>query len=97
MIPDGTYRAVVDRIEDGLATLEVEREDGCLVALTVEATALPPAARTADAVLTVTLEDGALASARHDPSGTAARRRALRERFERLSSRPPEADDESES
>ncbi len=27
MLPDGTYTAVVDRIEDGIATLEVDTED----------------------------------------------------------------------
>lgn len=92
MIPDGTYTAVVDRIEDELAVLEVEVGDA-VDELVVEATALPAAAGRADAVLTVDIEDGDLVAATHDSAETAGRRERARERFDRLSSRPPSTDD----
>lgn len=92
MIPDGTHAAVVDRIEEGHAVLEVET-DGGVDELVVEAATLPAAARQADAVLTVELVDGGLVEATYDPVATADRRETARERFDRLSSRPP-SDDE---
>jgi hypothetical protein len=92
VIPDGSYTAVVDRIEEGLAVLEVERHEG-VDELVVEATALPADARRADAVLTVELADGEMVEAASDTSATASRRRELQDRFDRLSSRPPAEDD----
>jgi hypothetical protein len=94
VIPDGTYTAVVDRIEEGLAALEVERSEA-VDELVVEATALPAGARRADAVLTVELADGELVGATHDASTTATRRRELQDRFDRLSSRLPDDEDET--
>lgn len=93
MIPDGTYAAVLDRIEDGLATLQVEDGDD-LHALVVDEGKLPAEARRGDAVLRVVVEDGDLADATYDPEATADRREAAQDRFDRLSRRPP--DDEEE-
>jgi len=94
MLPDGTYTAIVDRIEDGIATLEVRSEDG-LTALEAEATELPAEARTADAVLEITVADSALADLTHDPDETADRASEAQSRFDRLSKRPPRDGDDT--
>lgn len=86
---DGTYTAVVDRIEDGLATLQVEDDGRLLDELTVEPSTLPARARRADAVVRVEIVADAVAAAWYDPRETAARERATQDRFDRLSRRPP--------
>ncbi|MGB9951883.1 DUF3006 domain-containing protein [Haloarcula marismortui] len=88
MVPDGTYTAVVDRIEDGIATLELEAEDD-LYALDIEAAELPAEARTADAVLEVTVVDAALADVTYEADETVDRASEAQRRFDRLSKRPP--------
>lgn len=91
MIPDGEYTAVVDRIEAGVAALELDLEDGP-AELRVEADALPERARRADAVLAVVVCDGDLVEATHDEAETERRRERAQDRFDRLSRRPPRDD-----
>lgn len=93
MIPDGTYTAVLDRIEDALATLEIEDGDA-LHSLVVDETRLPATARHQDAVLTVVIEDGDLLEASYDPEETTERGERAQDRFDRLSERPPQDDEE---
>jgi hypothetical protein len=88
MIPDGSYRAVLDRVEGDLAVLEVAGHDGP-VELTVEHARLPEPGRSADSVFAVTVRDGDVRTATYDAGGTAARATDARERFDRLSERPP--------
>lgn len=88
MIPDGTYEAVVDRVEDGLATLELD--DGTSRhELVVDPGDLPPPARRADAVLSVEIADGDLIDATYDEAATEDRAAAAQDRFDRLSRRLP--------
>lgn len=87
MIPDGTYTAVVDRIEDGLATLELA-DDGDRYELVVDPEELPDPACHADAVLHVAVDDGDLVDATYDDAETEARRERSQSRFDRLSRRP---------
>ncbi|MGB9930558.1 DUF3006 domain-containing protein [Haloarcula amylolytica] len=94
MLPDGTYTAVIDRIEDGIATLEVDTEDG-LSALETEVAELPAEAQAADAVLEVTIEDSGLADVTHEPDETADRASEAQRRFDRLSKRPPRDGDDT--
>ncbi|EMA20852.1 DUF3006 domain-containing protein [Haloarcula argentinensis] len=94
MLPDGTYTAIVDRIEDGIATLEVRTEDG-LSALDIAAAELPANARTADVVLEITVADSALADVSPEPEETADRASEAQRRFDRLSKRPPQDDDDT--
>ncbi len=103
MIPDDTYTAVVDRVEDGLATLELtaaadadETDDSGgserrreRHELVVDPETLPPDARRADAVLRVTVRDGDLADATYDETETEDRAESAQDRFDRLSKRPP--------
>lgn len=91
MIPNGAYSAVVDRIEDGLAALEVETEAG-LAELLVDPVELPEPAKTADAVLRIQIIDGSLAEANYLPEETESRKKDAQSRFDRLSQRPPEQD-----
>jgi len=93
-LPNGEYTAVVDTIEDGLATVFFER-DGDEVGNTVlDASELPSDAQHADAILSVTLTDGYIKSASYNPEATDTRAEAAQDRFDRLSERPP-ADDDS--
>jgi len=92
-LPNGEYTAVVDAIEDGLATVFFER-DGEEVGNTVlDASELPSDAQHADAVLSVTLNDGNIESASYNPEATDTRAEAAQDRFDRLSERPPADDD----
>ena len=92
MLPDGTYTAVVDRIEAGIATLEVDTADE-LYALEIEGTELPAEARTADAVIEITDVDAALTDVTYEAAETADRASESQRRFDRLSKRPPRDDD----
>jgi len=92
MIPDGTYTAVVDRIEDSLATLEVDGDDE-LYSLTVEEHELPDPARHADAILDIEIIDETLLGVDYDEAATEARKAQAQDRFDKLSQRPPRDDD----
>jgi hypothetical protein len=94
MIPDGEYTAVVDRIEDGLATVLLEEDETDAYELLVEPAELPEDGQHANAVLTVEVRDGDLVEANYEASETAERRESAQSRFDRLSERPPSADDE---
>ena len=94
-LPDGEYTAVVDNVEDGLATVFFERDGEEQGDAVLEATRLPPDARHADAVLSVTLGDGRIGAASYDPEETADRSEAAQSRFDRLSRRPPSESDDA--
>lgn len=91
MIPDGSYTAVVDRIEDGLATLEVGGGDD-LYELVVDAEALPEDGRHQDAILNVDVESDELVGATYDESATVERKEDAQSRFDRLSERPSDSE-----
>lgn len=78
--------AVVDRVEDGTAALELD--DGQRRELLVDADRLPDPARRADAVLEVTVDGDTVLAASYDPEATRRRARRARERFDRLAERP---------
>jgi hypothetical protein len=94
MIPDGTYTAVVDRIEDGLAALVIEADGSDADELLVEPAELPADGRHANAVLSVEIRDGELVETSYDSADTEQRRDSAQRRFDRLSRRPPSDDDE---
>jgi hypothetical protein len=89
MIPDGTYTAVVDRIEDGLVAMEVTTDEQ-RHELLVSVGELPAEARQADAVLEIEVRDGDPVAARYDPAATEDRADKAQSRFDQLSRRPPE-------
>ena len=92
MSPDGDYTAVVDRIEDALATLEVSGDDD-RYSLVVDEKTLPETARHADAVLDITVVDEELTAVEYDPDETGRRAKTAQARFDRLAERPPNGDD----
>lgn len=92
-LPDGEYTAVVDNVEDGLATVFFEADGEDVGDAILDATVLPEEARHADAILSVTVRDGALVHADYRPERTESRREAAQDRFDRLSRRPPSDDD----
>lgn len=92
-LPDGEYIAVIDNVEDGLATVFFERhgeEQGNTV---LEATKLPSDAQHADAVLSVTVSGGEIEDFSYKPKETSNRAEAAQDRFDQLSKRPPSEED----
>jgi len=92
-LPNGEYTAVVDTIEDGLATVFFERDGDEVGNAVLDASELPSDAQHADAILSVTLSDGDIESASYNPEATDTRAEAAQDRFNRLSERPPADDD----
>lgn len=92
MVSDGTYAATVDRIEEGRAVVLVERDGEVVDEFLVDADRLPADAGEGT-VLEIELRSGELRDLRADPDTTEERRRRLRDRFDRLSERPPDGDD----
>ncbi|QLH77244.1 DUF3006 domain-containing protein [Halosimplex rubrum] len=92
-LDDGTYTAVVDSVEDGFATVFFERDGDEVGNAVVESSDLPESARHADAILSVDIEGGTVASYDYDPERTESRNEAAQNRFDQLSSRPPSAED----
>jgi len=95
-LPDGEYTAVVDGIEDGLARVFFEQDDEEKGNAVVEADILPDSGQHADAILSVTIEDGTIETATYQPAETADRQTKAQDRFDSLSERPPSKDDENE-
>lgn len=93
-LDDGTYTAVVDSVEDGLATVFFEADGTEVGSAVLDAAALPEPGREADAVVTARVEDGAVVEWTADAEATADRAERAQSRFDRLSSRPPSDDDE---
>ena len=89
MLSDGTYTAVLDRIEDGLAALEVTA-DGDRREVTVPVDRLPADASRVDSVVTVEVVDGVIETVAYDPEATTARAERAQSRFDRLSERLPD-------
>ncbi|RCU45990.1 DUF3006 domain-containing protein [Haloplanus salinus] len=88
-LADGCYTAVVDSVEDGVATVFFEDDGEAVGDAVLDASALPEAARRADAVLRVTVRDGSLVGSEYDAERTADRADRAQERFDRLAERPP--------
>lgn len=89
MTLDGTYTAVLDRIEDDLAVLEVSDDDDDTHELVVDVADLPEEGRHPDAVFEVEVSDGEIETATYDELQTEAGKEEAQDRFDRLSSRPP--------
>ncbi|WP_226023335.1 DUF3006 domain-containing protein [Halomicrobium salinisoli] len=92
-IPDDRYDAVVDRIEEGLATLELDGDED-RYELVIDEASLPEAGQHEGAVYEIAVEDDRLVDARYDEEATEERSEAAQERFDRLSERPPDDDEE---
>lgn len=85
--------AVLDRFEGDLAVLVLEAGGETVGEKVVDRAALPEDARHADAVLELTLEVGDIVAVAYDADETEERGETAQSRFDRLSRRPPGADD----
>jgi hypothetical protein len=92
-LEDGTYTAVVDSIEDGLATVFFEADGEDVASATLDADVLPAEDRHEDAIYTVDVEAGEVTQWEYDAEETTERAEAAQDRFDRLSSRPPKDDE----
>lgn len=92
-LSDGEYTAVVDSIEDGLATVFFEQDGDEVGDAVVDADILPARGQHADAILSVTIRDSSVDEISYEPAETTERSEAAQRRFDRLSSRPPSNDD----
>jgi len=95
-LPDGSYTAVVDAIEDGLATVFFEQDGVEKGNAVLDAEILPDSGQHADAILSVTIEDETIQSASYEPEQTADRQATAQDRFDSLSERPPSKDEQNE-
>ena len=94
-VADGTYTAVVDRIEDDLAVILLEDDEDIVGELIVDEDELPRGARHADAILQVTLMDDEVVNIDYRREETKSRQEHAQSRFDRLSRRPPRGDEDS--
>jgi len=92
-LADGTYTAVVDAIEDGLATVFFEQDGEEVGDAVLEASVLPAGGRHADAILSVTVVDGEAIEWTYERETSETRQEAAQDRFDRLSQRPPSDED----
>ncbi len=88
------YTGVIDRFEDDLAVILLEKDGEVVDELVLDRSDLPSDAAQEDAILDVTLEDGEVTDLVYDPAETENRKNRAQSRFDRLSERPP-SDDES--
>ncbi|MFC6758069.1 MULTISPECIES: DUF3006 family protein [Haloarcula] len=93
-LADGTYTAVVDSVEDGLATVFFEADGDEVGNAVIDASALPDDGRHDDAVLSVTVVDGEPGTWDYEAERTTTRRERTQNRFDRLAERPPSGEDE---
>jgi hypothetical protein len=96
-LPDGEYTTVVDAVEDGLATVFFEQDDEEKGNAVIDADTLPESSQHADAILSVTIEDGTVRTATYQPEETADRQTKAQDRFDSMAERPPSKDDENET
>ena len=93
MTLDGTYAATVDRIEEGQAVLLVESDGETVAERHLNEADLPEDAGEG-AVLELAFEGGDLVDLEYRPGETEDRRERVREKFDRLSRRLGEDDEE---
>lgn len=92
-LEDGTYTAVIDSIEDGKATVFFEQDGTELASAVLPATDLPTRGRSADSILEIQIENGTIVNWTYDEERTQSRIEQAQDRFDRLSSRPPNDED----
>lgn len=98
MTLDGPYTGTIDRVVEEVAVVLVEGGDeddrDPIEEVYPPVDDLPDDARDEGTVLRLTFDDGDLVDVEADPDETEARLREARERFDRLSKRPPNRDEE---
>lgn len=90
---DGTYQAVLDRIEDDLAVFLVEDEATQLEYSLEELSEYDVELSEGD-IVEVAIQDGELIAITPEVRETQSRRDRMRDKFDRLAERPPDRDHE---
>lgn len=90
---DGTYQAVLDRVEDDLAVFLVEDEGTQLEYSLAELSEYDVEISEGD-IVEVAIQDGELIAITPDVQETQSRRDRMRDKFDRLAERPPDRDHE---
>lgn len=97
MLEDGTYRAVLDRVEAGgdeeLAVFIIERDGEAVDDAVVPLEVLPEEERDPDTVFNLVLEEGEVISMEPQRVETEQRTESIEDRFSRLSRRLSDSDD----
>ena len=97
MPSDGKYTAVVDRFEEDLAVLLLERDGETVDDILLPKPELPESGRHQDAVLYVSVVDGEVRNATYKAEETDQRAERAQSRFDRLSQRPSESETEADT
>jgi len=95
MSRSGHFRAVLDRVEEGVGVVLIESDGEVVDEESVDLDDLAAGVE-AGAVLQATYDDGALRRLVFDPEETARRRSELQDRFDRLAERSPGPDTEDD-
>lgn len=90
---DGTYQAVLDRIEDDLAVFLVEDEATQLEYSLEELSEYDVELSEGD-IVEVAIQDGELIAITPEVRETQSRRDRMRDKFDRLAERPPDRNEE---
>jgi hypothetical protein len=97
MPADGTYTGIVDRFEGEHAVVLLEADGETVGERVLDRTRLPEDADHVDAVLRVEIRDGDVVDTSYEPGESERRSERAQRRFDELSSRPPSADEESDT
>ena len=89
------YRGVLDRFEDDLAVVLIERDGETVEDIALSREQLPEEGRHQDAIFTVGMEGETVRTLSYRPEETREQAEQAQSRFDRLSQRPPESDEES--
>ena len=88
------YQGVLDRFEDDLAVVLLERGGETVDDIAIPREQLPEEGRHQDAIFTVEIADGNVETLSYRPEETTERAEEAQSRFDRLSRRPPDGNDE---
>lgn len=89
------YRGVLDRFEDDLAVVLLERDGETVGDIAVPREQLPEDGRHRDAIFTIKVEGETVQTISYRPEKTRKQAEQAQSRFDRLSQRPPRSDEES--
>ena len=84
------YRGVLDRFEDNLAVVLLERDGDTVDDIALPREQLPKEGRHQDAIFTVVMDDETVETISYRPEETREKSGQVQSRFDRLSQRSPE-------
>ena len=97
MLTDGDYTGVIDRFEDDLTVILLERDGDTVDDIAIPRAELPADARHQNAVLRVSVADGEIQQMTYEAEATDERAERAQSRFDQLSQRPSESEPDTNS